>query len=448
MQDEVFQRHARYISPSFVKLLQTLGYARVFVRAEGCHLYDDQGRRYLDLIAGYGSVSLGYNHPALKQALREALDRDPPSFLHVAPPLEAGLLAEALAARLSDGLEVSFFCNSGAEAVEGALKLAFAATRRTQVLYCHRSYHGLTLGALSVTGSEALRKFFPTLPGCEELRFGVLEGLEEKLKSKRYAALIVEPILIEGGVLEAPASYFQGLASLCRRYGTALIFDEVQTGAGRTGPLFAYQALGVAPDILIYAKGITGGLLPLGGFTTTRAWHERAYPSISDYGRHASTFGGNALSCVAARRALSLLDGAFLARSARVGAWLGERLRALRSPLLGEVRGRGLIYGLPLRAPPQGWLGRALSLGLPEVIAQKLLGHWVAVRLVEEGFVTETTTHDEAILRVEPALTITEEGLAPFVEALGRILGENERFADFVAGAGGRLLRQRLGGRG
>jgi putrescine aminotransferase len=439
---EVYARHARYISPALVELLHTLGYEKIFPRAQGCFLYDETGRPYVDMISGFGSVNLGYNHPEIIAALQEALAASPPSFLHVAPPVEAGLLAEALAARLGHGLEISFFGNSGAEAIEGALKLAFSATRRTRALYCHRSYHGLTLGALSVTGSESLRKYFPSLPGCEEVVFGSLEGVEEKLRTRNYAAFVVEPWLIEGGIVEAPSSYLRDLSRLCTQYGTALIVDEVQTGLGRTGSLFAFQEMGVSPDIVAYAKGFSGGLLPIGGFTTSREWYQRAYPGAGSYGRHASTFGGNALSCAVARKTLSLVDEALCARVRRAGESLGRGLRGLGSPLVSGVRGRGLLFGVSLQGPPLRVWERVASLGLSKTLSKRLLGHWVAVRLLEEGFVTETTTHDEATLRVEPSLLIEDAQLEGFVQALGRVLHENERFLQFVRGAGGRLLQQ------
>jgi putrescine aminotransferase len=435
----IYERHEKYIDPGFISLLKTLGYGKALIRAKGNYLYDQEGRAYLDLLSGFGSVPLGYNHPALVQSITQTLTTDPISFLHIAPNPQAGLLAEALAQRLSP-LSIAFFSNSGAEAVEGAMKLAYAATRRARVLYCVGAYHGMTLGALSCMGSEKFRAPFPSLPGCEPILFGSLEGIEAKLKTKAYAALLIEPILIEGGIRMATHEYFRSLASLCKAYGTALIFDEVQTGVGRTGSLFAYQQFGMAPDIVVYAKAMSGGLLPIGGYSTTPEWFQRAYGKAQ--GLHSSTFGGNALSCAVAHQLLSLVDDILLAKVQTLGDLLGEQLRKLPSSHIQEVRGTGLIWGIEF-APPTKGAATWATLGIPNAIMRKLFAHWVAVRLIEQGFITETTTHDEAVLRVEPPLTITREELLTFIKALSEILQENERFTDFARQAGSRLLAQR-----
>ncbi|MSP61148.1 MAG: aspartate aminotransferase family protein [Myxococcales bacterium] len=440
-----WERHEKFINPKFVQRLRTLGYARLFPTARGVELEDAEGRRYLDLIAGFGSVNLGFNHPELVAEIARTLAASPPSFLHFAPNLEAGRLAEALAARLGPSLSMAFFANSGAEAVEGALKLAFAATRRARVLYCAGGYHGLTLGALSAMGAERLRAPFPSLPGFEAVAFGGAPdqrgGIADKLRTKRYAAFLVEPIQIEGGVKMPKVGWLSEIAALCRATGTALILDEIQTGIGRTGDLFAYQSMGFVPDILVYAKALSGGLIPIGGYSTSPEWWKRAYPRGEDFDLHSTTFGGNTLACAVARRTLELCDEALLARVRTVGDRLGERLRTLaaNSPLIAEVRGTGLIWGIALAPPTSGAL-TALTLGIPNAIAARLLAHWVAVRLLERGFITETTTHDETVLRVEPALIIEEEQLARFVDALDETLLENERFTSFVASAGARLI--------
>ena len=436
--DPIYERHATYINPGFVSLLKTLGYGRTLTRAEGVYLYDADNKAYLDMLSGFGSVPLGYNHPELIAALYQTLAQKPISFLHVAPNAFAGELAQKLAARLGE-LSISCFTNGGAEAVEGALKVAYAATRRTKVLYCIGAYHGLTLGALSCMGSERLRASFPSLPGCEPVAFGSVEGLAERLKTKAYAALIVEPILIEGGVRVASAQYFQEVSRLCRQYGTALIFDEVQTGMGRTGSLFAYQQMSMTPDILVYAKAMSGGLLPIGGYSTTPEWFHRAY------GRgqrsHSSTFGGNALSCAVASKLLDLLDDVLLAKVQSLGEFLGESLRAISSPVIREVRGAGLIWGVQFTPPTKG-IATLVTLGVPNAMMNQLFAHWVAVRLIERGFITETTTHDEGVLRVEPPLTINREQLAHFTKNLAEVLQENESFVSFLRQSGGRLLSQ------
>jgi putrescine aminotransferase len=437
-QNPIYERHEKYINPGFISLLKTLGYGRALTRAEGVYLYDQDNKAYLDLLAGFGSVPLGYNHPELIAALYKTLEQKPISFLHVAPNPYAGELAEKLAHRLGE-LSISCFTNGGAEAVEGALKIAYAATRRTRVLYCIGAYHGLTLGTLSFMGAEKLRAPFPSLPGCEPITFGSLDGLEERLKTKRYAALLIEPILIEGGIRLASNEYFQKLSQLCHQYGTLLIFDEIQTGMGRTGSLFAYQQMNMTPDILVYAKAMSGGLLPIGGYSTTPELFHRAYGKGQN--SHMSTFGGNALSCAVASKLLDLLDEPLLANVQKLGEFLGGALRTISSPVLKEVRGLGLIWGIEF-APPTSGIATLLTLGVPNAIMNQLFAHWVAVRLIERGFITETTTHAEGVLRVEPPLIISKEQLAQFTKELGEVLQENENFLSFIRQSGGRLISQ------
>jgi putrescine aminotransferase len=446
MEHPVLERHARYLNPSFVQRLQTLGFARVFTTAEGVTLTDADGATYTDFLSGYGSIPFGFNHPELVDTVARTLAARPPSFLHFAPNPEAGLLAEALAARLQRPLEVSFFTNSGAEAVEGAIKLAFAATRRARLLYCHGAWHGMTLGALSLMGGERYRAAFPSLPGCEAVAFGSLDGVERRLRTKKYAAFVVEPLQAEGGMRVPPPGYLAELGSLCAKYGTALILDEIQTGLGRTGSLFAYEREGLVPDILVYAKALSGGLVPIGGYTTSREWFRRAYPRPEDHDLHSSTFGGNALACAVARRTLALLDEPLLAKVRADGEHVARRLGELSasSPLVGEFRGAGLLWGIAL-APPTRGLVTALTLGVPNAIASRLLAHWLAVRLLERRFITETCAHDESVLRIEPALTMPRATIDAFVEALHEILKENESFLSFARHAGARLIGRAVG---
>jgi putrescine aminotransferase len=305
----------------------------------------------------------------------------------------------------------------------------------------------MTLGALSLLGAARLRAPFPSLPGCDEVAFGAREAIAARLATRRYAALVVEPIQIEGGVRMPPDGWLAELAALCKKAGTLLVFDEVQTGIGRTGALFAFQRYGVVPDVLCYAKALSGGLIPIGGFSTSMEWHRRAHPRTRDFDLHSSTFGGGALACAVARRLLELVDEPLLARVRDHGEHLAARLASLArgSRRVAATRGLGLVHGVEM-APETHGLASALTLGVPNKIVEALFAHWVAVRLLERGFVTETATHDERVLRVEPPLTIERAELDEFVDALAEILDENRHFTAFVKEAGARLIGQAVRG--
>jgi putrescine aminotransferase len=358
------------------------------------------------------------------------------------------LLAEALAARLPPELSRAHFVSSGSEAVDGALKLAFAATRRAGVLHCEKSYHGVSLGALSVMGSARMREKFPTLPGCESVPFGDLDAAESKLKEQRFAAFIIEPIQFEGGVRTTDSRYFVELAALARKHGTLLVFDEAQTGIGRTGTLFAFQSMGVVPDVLCYAKALSGGLVPIGGYSTSPALQQRAYGRMQDCELVANTFGGGALACSVALRVLSLVDDALLAHVRATGEHLGARLTALARtrPMIKDARGKGLLWAIEHDAPTSG-LAQALTLGIPNLLARELFAFWIAQRMMERGFLTQVPAHDANILRIEPMLNVTRAEVDAFVDALGKTVAENESFFRFLRDVGARLVERHLGER-
>jgi putrescine aminotransferase len=352
--------YAEHMNPAFVKLLGTLGYGRVFTRARGTRLWDHEGREYLDFLAGFGSTSLGHNHPRLCHALVTHLHGEVPNLVHVGPQAQAAELAAGLASRAGP-LRMVMFSSSGAEAVETALKLARAATRRAGVVYCAGSYHGLTLGTLSVAGVARMRApFAPLLSDCTEVPFGDLAALERAV-TRKVGAFVVEPILGEGGVVLPPAGYLEGAAEICRRQGALLVLDEVQTGLYRTGPFFAHTAEGVVPDVLVLGKALGGGLVPISATLAAPEVHERAFGTPERFDLHGSTYAGNALACATALATLHILDDEALGEAS---AERGRRLllslrRALTGhPLVRDVRGRGLMVGIDLGPTDRGVLNR------------------------------------------------------------------------------------------
>jgi len=333
----------------------------VLSRGRGARVWDVDGKEYLDFLAGIAVNALGHAHPAFV----EAVSRQAATLAHVSnyfatePQLE---LAERLT-RLTGGDRV-FLCNSGAEAIEAAVKLA-RLTGKRRILALENAFHGRTMGSLSLTGKPALRTpFEPLLPGVEHLP-STIEALEAALATGDVAALVVEPIKGEAGVVELPPGYLAAARELTSRHGALLILDEIQTGAGRTGDWFAFQhegALppGTLPDAVALAKGIGGGF-PIGALVTFGPASELFGP-----GHHGSTFGGNPLAAAAANAVLGEIERADLVANARTrGAELRARIELIASPLVTDIQGRGLLLGIGLAEPVAGIVAsRALDRGL------------------------------------------------------------------------------------
>ena len=335
-------KFARHVNPAFVKLLGVFGYGRLFTRAKDCTVWDHEGRPYLDCLAGFGSVSIGHNHPRLLARMKRFLEEDALNLVHVGPSAPMADLAERLCALAGAPLSIALFSSSGAEAVEAGIKLARAATGRSGIVYCEESWHGQNLGALSVMGQQRMqRPFLPLIPGCAAVPFGDLAALEKALATTKAGCFLVEPIQCEGGVVLPPAGFLRSAQELCRRRGALLVLDEVATGLGRTGTWFAFQREGFTPDVLCLAKALSGGLAAIGATLTSAEINARAYGPMDRFDLHGSTFGGNSLSCAAALETLAIIDEERLcerseARGAQLLLGLRERLKG--HPLVREVR--------------------------------------------------------------------------------------------------------------
>jgi ornithine--oxo-acid transaminase len=327
---ENFALHERFMNHQLARTLRTLGFDRNYVRGEGCYLYDDAGRRYLDFLSGFGVYALGRSHPAVKAALHQALDLDLPNMVQMDCALLPGLLAEQLVARAHPGIGRVFFCNSGAESVEAAIKFARQATKRPKVLYAEHAFHGLTTGALALNGGKEFRRGFgELLPETLPVPFGDLAALEQQLRGNDVAAFIVEPIQGKG-VYCATGQYWTAAQDLCRRHGALLVMDEVQTGLGRTGRFFCHEHWGLEPDIITISKALSGGFVPIGAMLTTEKIFSSVYDSMQDALKHSSTFGRNQLAMVAALATLAAFDDEdIVGRAERTGAALQAGLRSL-----------------------------------------------------------------------------------------------------------------------
>jgi putrescine aminotransferase len=443
------QRYAEHMNPAFVKLLGAFGYGRVFVGARQSRLWDHEGREYLDFLAGFGANSLGHNHPRLRERMREILLDDVPNLVHTGPQVHAADLAFELTRRTGP-LTMCLLSCTGAEAVETGLKLARAATGRPGILYCNAGYHGLNLGNLSVNGIARMRApFEPLLPACKAIAFGDLEALERALADRKAAAFLVEPIQAEGGVLLPPPGYLASAQELCRKKGTVMILDEVQTGLGRTGTLFAYEPEGFVPDVLVLGKALGGGMVPVSATLTTRELHERAFGTVERFDLHGSTYAGNAFACRTALEVLRILDDEKLCEASEArGKLLLAQLRTRLSghPLVRDVRGRGLFVGLELGPTDKGGLLERALPGLVDVVSRRVFGQWLAMRLLEEGILAQPASQQWNVLKLEPPLTVTGEEIDRAVTAIAKILGEYRELGPLVRDVAERLGKQFMGG--
>ncbi|MBE3572366.1 MAG: aspartate aminotransferase family protein [Moorella humiferrea] len=421
---EVRDLYRRHVNPGLAGMLSLLDFDKAFIRAEGVAVWDREGNRYLDFLGGYGALNLGHNPPEVLDAVKKVMER--PNILQASLNPLAAALAHNLARVTPGDLERVFFCNSGTEAVEGALKLARAATGKVKIIYCQNSFHGKSFGSLSVTGREKYqRPFTPLLPGCEAVPYDDLEALEAKLAGGDVAAFIVEPIQGEGGVIVPRDGYLKGARELCDRYGALLIVDEIQTGFGRTGRLFACEYEDVVPDVMCLAKSLGGGVMPIGAYIARPVIWDKAYGGMDKALLHTSTFGGNTLAAAAGLAALeSILEKDLAERAAALGSFFLEKLRQLKGKytLIKDVRGRGLLIGLEFNQPVGGWLDR-LTRGKVNALAGEYFGSLVAGELMNKHhIITAYTLNNPNVIRLEPPLIVTEEEMQQVLTALESIL--------------------------
>jgi len=411
-------RWARTINPQFVRVLRTIDFDRTWERAEGAYLWDSEGHRYLDMLGGFGMLNVGRNNPRVRDALVQALELDLPGAVQLGATALPGLLAEALLARVPGRLERVQFTSSGTEAVEAALKLGRAATKRSRVVSLDHGFHGLTLGSLSANGNpEFTARFGPLLPGFEQVPFGDLDALEQQLRREDVAVFLVEPVQGKGVNLP-PAGYLEGAQELCRRYGTLFCVDEVQTGFGRTGTFFAFEHWGLEPDLVPVAKSLSGGYVAVGALLMSRAVHEAVYDSMQNAVAHGSTFAPNELGMVAGLATLQELDDEQLVeRSAR----LGEKLLELTRPLVDEfdvvreVRGLGLMWAIEFGEPESGKLSwKMIEKMQPGLFAQLVVGPLFS----RYRILSQVAGHKIAVLKALPPLVITDEDVEYFAESL------------------------------
>ena len=446
-QGEQLSLLADYMNPQMAKVFKILGFDPVYVRGKGAHLWDDKGNDYLDLQSGFGVFAVGRNHPKIKDAIQQYLDLDSPNLIKLGTQLLAGLLAKKLVTEYAPpGLDTVFFCNSGAEAVDGALKFAHAYTGRKRFLYCDHGFHGLTLGALALNGCKEFRADYENiLSGSDKIPFGEVTQLEVELAKGDVAALVVEPV-IGHGVFIPPDDFLPRARELCTKYGTLLIADEVQTGLGRTGKMFACEHWNVVPDIMTISKSLSGGYCPIGAILYPRKVYDKVYKSLDRCMVHSTTFSQNDLAAVCGLATLEVIkQEGLVENSARMGAYLMDRLRELgkKYEMISEVRGKGLIIAVEFGEPKS--LGLKTGWKMIHGINKNLFCQSILVPLImDHHILAQVSGHGRDIIKLLPPLMIDQKDADRIVHAFDQVLAAAHKFPGPIWEVGTRLAKSMM----
>lgn len=402
--DETIEKYEQYINPAVAKLFRFMGLSTIEWEAQGNVIRDIDGKEYIDCLGGYGVFSLGHRHPKVVEAVKRQLDLMPMSSKVLFDKPMADLAA--LMAEITPGdLTYSFFVNSGTEAVEGSLKLAKVHTGRNKIIATVNSFHGKTLGALSATGRDLFREpFQPLLTGFSHVPFGDIDALRQAV-DEETAAVILEPVQGEGGIIVPPAGYLSAVREICDKTGALLICDEVQSGLGRTGKMFAVEHYGVIPDIITTAKALGGGVMPIGAFTARPAIWDKY---ITSPFLHTSTFGGNPLACAAAIAAIKVIkEEGLVAKAEQSGTYFIGKLTELAHTypeVVKEVRGQGLMIGVEL--------------------TKEGIGGLILSEMIDKGVLIAYTLNNPKVIRIEPPLIIEQQQIDYVIAALADALAK------------------------
>lgn len=424
--NDIRKMYSDYVNPGLVSMMGLLDFDKYFVKAQGCYVWDSEGNKYIDFLGAYGALNLGHNPPEVLQALQKVCKK--PNLLQASISTYAAVLGHNLSQIIPKGLKNCFFGNSGAEAVEGALKAARIATGKTKIISCEGSFHGKTFGALSATGRKKYQNpFEPLVPGFEKVPYDDLEALEEKLKAKDVAAFIVEPIQGEGGIIVPKQGYLKGAKELCSKYEALLIADEIQTGFGRTGKMFASDD--VSPDIMCIAKSLGGGVMPIGAFICTADVWDKAFGGMEKCLLHTSTFGGNTMACAAGIAAINtIIEKNLPEKATEMGKYMLDGLKTLKDQykIIKDVRGKGLMIGIEFETAEKSLLNRVTG-GVVNKFYSEFTGSMVAGELLNNHhIITAYTLNNPNVIRIEPPLIISKEDIDIMLNALEDILKKNK----------------------
>ncbi len=445
-QADQYDLHMQYISPHMARVQKIIGFDKLYTHGTGAYLWDVEDNRYLDLLSGYSVFNLGRGHPVIKQAMEEALMLDRPNLVKMDCPLLAGLLAEQLVKRMPPSLDSIFFANSGADAVDTAIKFARYATKRPRVLYLDHAFHGLTLGTLAVNGGEGFKKGFePLIPGTTCVAMNDLDALEKELRKGDVAAFLVEPIQGKG-VYIPDDNYLPEAQRLCRKYGAQFICDEVQVGLGRAGKFLCCEHWNLEPDMVTIAKSLGGGYMPTSAVIMRREINNKVFGHLKRAQVHSTTFGQNDMSMAAGLATLHVMEEErIVERSATVGAKLLAGLSTLKEKheMIADVRGKGLIIGIEFRPP--GSLALRAAWTAIEAAERGLFTQLIVMSLMRDHrILTQVGGPGVNIIKLLPPLIIGDEEVEMIVSAFDQIMDETKNVSGRVWATSGELIKQAM----
>jgi ornithine--oxo-acid transaminase len=444
-----FNLHEQHLNNQMVRVLKTIGYDRHYAKAVGQYLYDESGAEYLDLLSGFGVFAIGRNHPTVVKALTETLTLELPNLVQMDVSLLSGLLAKEILKTTPENTDKMFFCNSGTEAVEAAIKFARYTTKREKIVFCEHAYHGLTMGALSLNGENIFREGFgPLLSGCSAVPFNDLEALEQALSGKDVAAFIVEPI--QGKGVNVPDdNYLPEVERLCKKYGTLFVADEVQTGLGRTGKFWAIEHWNVKPDMICMAKALSGGFVPVGGVAITSKIMDSVYNRMDRAVVHGSTFSKNNMAMAAGLATLRVMeDENLVENSMKVGTDIIDSLNAMtgKYEFLKEARGKGMMIAIEFQSPKSLKLKAAWA--MLEAANKGLFCQMITIPLFKEHHIlSQVAGHGMNVVKLLPPLNLTQKDRDTIVNAFDKTIADTHQVPGSIWDLGKTLAGHALKGK-
>jgi len=441
-----FELYEQYLNNQMVRVLKTIGYDRHYKRALGQYLYDQDGTEYLDLLSGFGVFAIGRNHPTVIEALKETLTLEMPNLVQLDVSILSGLLGREILKTTPDNLDKIFFCNSGTEAVEAAIKFARYTTKRDKIVYCEHGYHGLTMGSLSLNGENIFREGFGSLlPNCSAVPFNDIEALERALSGKDVAAFIVEPV--QGKGVNVPDdNYLPEVERLCKKYGTLFVADEVQTGLGRTGKFWACEHWGVQPDMICMAKALSGGFVPVGAVAMTHKIMDTVYNRMDRAVVHGSTFAKNNMAMAAGLATLHVMEQEKLVEnSLTVGTDIINSINALAPnyEFLKEARGKGMMIAVEFHSPKSLTLRAGWT--MIEAANKGLFCQMITIPLFKEHHIlTQVAGHGMNVVKLLPPLNLTQKDRDHIVNSFDKTIADTHKISGAIWDLGKNLAGHAL----